>query len=188
VKPPLRGGTWASLPPLDQIRPEHTRYVRSVVARLGFRPTYYREDIVQEVLYQAHRSRGSRLEVRPLLFGIARHVVSAWRERQTRLLDLDHHWYTTTMGTFPSVEDEQREDEHERARRDAVHAAIAEIPEPWRYVFVRTQIDGVPVPALAAELGVNKNTIHTRLHKARAVFLAALQRLLARRRGGQVDL
>jgi RNA polymerase sigma-70 factor, ECF subfamily len=172
------------LPPLDQILPEHMSYVRSVVARFSVTPTHWREDLVQEVMIQAHRSRESRLDVRALLFGITRHVVFRWMAKR----DAERSAVALHPGrdavTDRSVEDDWQEAE----RREAVRAAIDELPEIFRDVFVRTEIENMRMPEIAQELGIPLNTGYTRLHLARARFLESLQRILARRRIQKQDL
>ena len=72
----------AALPSLENLHPRHIVYVRALIAWLGVSPAHEQEDLVQEVLIQAHRSKGSALEPRALLAGIARHVVFRWIARR----------------------------------------------------------------------------------------------------------
>jgi DNA-directed RNA polymerase specialized sigma24 family protein len=173
-------GPWAvlcPLPPLDAILPAHTAYVRSVVARFSVHPAYWRPDLVQEVLIQAHRSRDSRLDVRALLFGITRHVVFKWMAkcRAERI----------TLALRPASEpasDRTIEDSFQDAeRRAAVWAALAQIPETFREVLLRVEIEHMAMPDVARDLGIPLNTGYTRLRLAQARFLESLQRYLARR-------
>lgn len=172
------------LPPLDQIVPEHIAYIRTVVARFGVTPSHWREDLVQEVLLEAHRSRDSRLDVRALLFGITRHVVFRWiAKRNAERTAVALHPAPETV-TERSAED----DWQEAQRREAVRAAIEEIPELFREVFLRVELEHKTMPEVARELGIPVNTGYTRLHIARTRFLESLHRMLARRRIQKKDL
>lgn len=122
------------LPPLDRIQPEHITYVRSVVERLSVRPKHWHDDLVQDVLIEAYRSRGSPLAVRALLFGITRHLVSRWKANQrterTRLSLLPR----PAPFTERAPEDEWMEFE----LRQAVRSAIDELPALLREVLLQT--------------------------------------------------
>lgn len=174
------------LPRLCEVMPRHVAYVRTLVARLGVSPAHEREDLVQEVLIQAHRSRDSVLEPRALLFGITRHVVFRWISRR------EHE-----RGALKSRADEETDEPCQQSaeldwqaaeRRQAVHTAIDELPPLFREVFVRCEIDEMPMAEVAKDLGIPVNTGYTRLHLARARFAEAVRRYLARRRLTEQDL
>ena len=159
--------------PLDPIRPEHAAYVRRLVSRCGNLEAPDREDVTQEVLLQAHRSRASPLPPRALLAGITRHVVAGWmrargRERATvRALESSH-----VDGGQPSPEEQ-----HEAAERArVVHEAIAELPPMFREVFERCEIEEQTVADVARAQGILANTAYTRLHLARVRFRTAVVR------------
>lgn len=176
--PWARGLPLEPLPPLDRIVPAHVAYVRSVLARFSVAPGPWRDDLAQDILLEAHRSRGSRLDARALLFGIARHLVSRWRARR--------HAERAALAQLPAEEpvtDWSAEDDwRDRERREAVRGAIADLPDSLREVFVRCEIQHVAMSEVARDLGILVNTGYTRLHLARARFLESLQRSLARRR------
>jgi DNA-directed RNA polymerase specialized sigma24 family protein len=82
-----------------------------------------------------------------------------------------------------STTSERREDDHEaKERRAAVRAALDDLPEVLREVFVRVELEHESVAAVARDLGIPVGTGYTRHRLARARFLEALQRFLARRR------
>lgn len=166
----------APLPPLDRILPEHIAYVRSVVARFGVTPTYWREDLVQEVLIEAHRSRDSRLDVRALLFGITRHVVFRWMAKR------DAERTAVLLSGHPDTSPDIEELFMEAQRCEAIRTALEELPDIFRAVFVRVEFEDMTMPEVAMDLGIPVNTGYTRLYIARDRFLEAVQRLLARRR------
>src|SRR5690606_19430362 len=56
-------------------------------------------------------------------------------------------------------------------------------PERWS-VFVLSEIEGLRGSEIAAELGVNQNTVYARLRSARSAFQRSLRRHRARERRG----
>lgn len=173
------------LAPLHKILPEHIAYVRVVVARFGVTPTHWREDLVQEVLLQAYRSRDSRLDVRALLNGITRHIVLKWiRRRAAERTAVSLHVQPAMLATERNAEDEWLGAQ----RRQSVRAAIEELPVLFREVFIGSEIEHRTMPEVARALGIPVNTGYTRLHVARGRFLQSLQRHFARRGIGRDDL
>lgn len=166
---------WAPLPSLEEIRPEHIACALGMAVRCGIGPREERKDFVQEVLLEAHRCRGSRLDVRALLFGITKHRAARWYRR--RRLERDA---VVACSLCSPVNDRTAEDEYQaEERRQAVHGALATLPEMFRQVFVRAELEGAPMAEIAAELGIPVNTGYTRLHLARGRFLSALLRQIA---------
>lgn len=182
-----RQAVWLALEPLpalDRIVASHVAYVRSAVARFPVTPAHWREDLVQEVLIEAHRSRHSRLDVRALLFGITRHVVFRWNaKRHTERLVLAQIPRTEPM-TLHGAEDERME----RELRTAVRAAVDELPDLFREVFFRTEIEDIPMPNVTRALGIPLSTGYSRLYLARLRFLETFHRHLARHRTNKDDL
>jgi RNA polymerase sigma factor (sigma-70 family) len=179
--PPLACGP---LPPLDEIREEHRRYVRSLLARWRVTPTHWREDIMQDVLREAHRSRGSPLGPALVLFIATKRSVARWRRCQRRTEETKATVEHTATRTARDPSDALRAAE----RRALVLAAIDDIAPLERDVFVRIQLDGCDMPEVAEELGIPLGTGHARLRRARRDFLAALMRQMARRRLKPEDL
>jgi len=154
-------------------------YVRALVARLGVWPAHEREDLTQEVLIQGHRSQGSPLEPRALLFGITRHVVFRWIARRAHEREV-MRGKTDEMAAEPE-QPSAEQDWQAAERRKAVHDAIDELPDLFKDVFVRCEIDETPMAEVARDLHIPVNTGYTRLHLARARFAEAIRRHLARR-------
>lgn len=180
------GGEHQPLPPLSTLLPQHVTHVRVLVARLGVSPPHEREDLVQEICIQAHRSRDSPLEVRALLFGITRHVVFRWISKR------EHE-----RGALRSRADEDTEEptqqsaEEDRVASDRValvHAAVADLEPIFRVIFERAELREEPMAEIAKDLGIPVNTGYTRLHLARERFADAVRRHLARRRLHEGDV
>jgi len=74
-----------------------------------------------------------------------------------------------------------RSDDPERqsARREIaglLEAAIDALPDAFRTVYVLREIDGMTVEETAESLGLEANTVKTRLHRARALLRGQLVR------------
>ena len=181
-----RSGRDTPLPPVDEVSPRHVAYVRGLLSKFGVSPSHEYEDLVQEVLLHASRSTDSHLEPRALLFGITRHTVLRWMaKRDNERVAVQAHFEDAEIErAAPSVEELWRSAE----RANAVREAIRELPDIFREVFVRYEIDEMPMPEVARELGIPVNTGYTRLHLGRARFQEAIKRYLARRRLGKDDL
>ncbi len=174
------------MPPLHTVSPRHVAYVRGLLSKFGVSPAYEYEDLVQEVLLQAHRSVDSPYEPRALLFGITRHIVLHWLgRRDSERAAIQYHLEDVDLDRAPTdVEELWRSAERAQAVRDA----IDELPPMFREVFVRSELDERSMPEVARELGIPVNTGYTRLYLARQRFQEALRRHLARRRLGKGDL
>lgn len=174
-RPPKAGKERAPMPPLAEgLTRAHERFLRITIERMGGSA-----DDVQEALWQAHRSRASRLDTPALLSGIAWRVVAKRREHAARK---QHAEATFTEG----MEDEMAaspEDETERAEDVAfARAVIADLSEDVREVFVRFEIHGEAMPEIAADLGIPVNTGHSRIYRARGQVPEIVARLRARKR------
>lgn len=149
----------------------HHDFVWRVLANLGV-ATAAVEDAVQDVFLVMHRRRGEledRGIARGLLFGIARRVAQSHRRRAQR---------PDRLVALPEVPASLTPDE-ELARRQA--AAIVEtflhgLDDDRRMVFVLADVEGVPVPEIAAMLGIKLNTAYSRLRLVRQQFHAAVSR------------
>lgn len=65
-----------------------------------------------------------------------------------------------------------------REIRRLIEAAIDELPDVFRPVLVARDVDGLSVEETAEILGVRAETVRTRLHRARRLLRAALDRRL----------
>jgi RNA polymerase sigma-70 factor (ECF subfamily) len=113
--------------------------------------------------------------VRPWLFGIAVRVVSDYR-RSARIT-------REALGEAPEVVDRAPpadEQIAERQAREAVMAVLDTLELDRRAVLVMHDIDGHPVPEIAAALAIPVPTAYSRLRLAREDVAAAIKRLRAR--------
>ncbi len=67
----------------------------------------------------------------------------------------------------------------ERAELEvALHRAIAELPEERRAVVVLRDLEGLPYEEIAEALGIELNTVRSRLHRARMDLKEKMERFL----------
>jgi RNA polymerase sigma-70 factor (ECF subfamily) len=126
------------------------------------------EDLVHDVFLTAHKKWSSYDPSRPLrpwLFGIAYRVTADHRA-------LSRHAREAPMEEGAANEP-YREPEPVLERRDAqrvLAAALEQMPEDARAVFVMHELEEQPVPAIAEAMGTPVPTAYTRLRAARQVF------------------
>ncbi|AKU96087.1 RNA polymerase sigma factor RpoE [Labilithrix luteola] len=65
-----------------------------------------------------------------------------------------------------------------------LHALLDELDDEKRAVFVLAELEEKSVPEISEALGVNVNTVYSRLRAARQELERAVQRLNAREKGG----
>jgi RNA polymerase sigma-70 factor (ECF subfamily) len=145
------------------------------VRRLGAREADA-EDLVHEVFVVFHRTLAdfdSNRPVRAWLFGIAFRVVSDHRRRASvrreLLVEADEGPVSSSRGAEALL--------GRKRDKELVIAALAELPEDRRAVFVMHELDEVPMPEVARTLGIPLNTGYSRLRIARGEFRAAVERL-----------
>ncbi len=164
---------------LDGLYRDHHGFVWQVVRRLGVQNALV-DDAVQDVflvVYRRLHEFDGRGAVRGLLYGIARRIAKRYRERAQRdCVAVSHE------GEGESVDPEQRLAQIEAANvvRDALNA----LGEHQRMVFVLVEVQDMHVPEIAECLGVNVNTVYSRLRLAREHVRRAVTRDLARRKRG----
>jgi RNA polymerase sigma-70 factor (ECF subfamily) len=94
---------------------------------------------------------------------VARH---AWRRQPPSHLELEH--LPDALAPRPGDRLERREE------LDALRAAIGELSERQREVFVAVALNEVPIDVLALQLGSNRNAIYKNLFDARRSLRARM--------------
>lgn len=158
---------------------EHADAVWGLLGRLGIAGED-REDALQEVFLVVHRG-WARFEGRAALstwiHGIAVRVAIAHRRRRgiatRRNVELDGD-------PIADLPDPHEDLERAEAAR-VLDRLLDELEHDKRTVFVLSDVQGLPVPAVAEMLALNVRTAYSRLRVARADFERALQRWHARR-------
>jgi len=157
----------------------HVAFVFRTLRQLGV-PEASLEDAVQNVFLVVHRKLGEfegRAAMRTWLFRIVRRVASDARRSVRR------------RGTSESVDetliDGGRSPDDAAARNEAAQRLarlLESLDEDKRAVFVLAELEEMSAPEIAEALGVNVNTVGSRLRAAREAFERALER--ERRRHG----
>lgn len=158
---------------------EHADVVWSCLGRLGLVGAD-REDALQEVFLVVHRRWASfegRAAVRTWIYGIAVRVAIAHLRRhraaEQRSAPVDRE--PVDHGIDPHAIVEARE------AIAVLDALLGELDDDKRTVFVLSDVEGLPVPAVAELLALNPRTAYSRLRVARADFERAVVRWQARR-------
>ncbi|MFO7562853.1 MAG: sigma-70 family RNA polymerase sigma factor [Enhygromyxa sp.] len=155
---------------LAKIYREQFEFVWRSLRGLGFGESEA-EDLAQDVFLVARRRLPDFDRSRPLrpwLFGILRRVASDRRrsaartERRLRLLP----------PPSPGENPEQRTVQAEAA--SFVEQFLATLDESRRMIFILSEAEGMSGTEIAEALGINRNTVYTRLRAARQQFAAAI--------------
>jgi RNA polymerase sigma-70 factor (ECF subfamily) len=167
-------------PDLAAVFDEHFDYVWNALRRLGVRQSDL-EDVAQEVFLRLHKrldDYDSTRPMRPWIFGFAYRVASDHKR-------LARHRVEVMGSTLEPADPARRADERLEAneQRALVEAALEAVELERRAVLVMHDLDEIPIPAVARELGIPVNTAYSRLRLAREDFVAALTRF-RKSRGG----
>src|SRR5262249_3744841 len=137
------------------------------------------DDAAQDVFVVVHRRlpEFDGKSLRGWLYAIAVRVASDYRRSaaQRGTLPLDE-------ALVDPAPDPARQSELSESVR-LLHALLAELDEAKRAVFVLGELEELSAPEIAEALGVNLNTVYSRLRAARAEFDAAFGRRRAAERG-----
>lgn len=178
VEPAPAAAPASATPPFRDVFNAELQYVWNVLRRMGVRASDL-EDVTNEVFVAVHRGLPAFDATRPLrpwLFGIAFRVASNHR-RQAR------HRYEVADDATGVTDPADGPEEHLESKRarQLVLDALDALDLDFRGVLVMHDLDGHPVPEVAAALGVPLNTAYSRLRLAREQFAAAVRRLQLRR-------
>lgn len=175
---PARGESSAFVrPTFEQVYAEHFDFVWRCVRRLGVAPASS-DDAVQDVFLVVHRRLADfegRSSVRTWLFGIARRVVRDHRPR-ARERELDDGQLAALAESADRAPDE-RAARNEAAR--LLNALLQRLDEDKREAFILSELEQISVPDIADEIGVNLNTVYSRVRAARKELEEGLARLRA---------
>jgi RNA polymerase sigma-70 factor (ECF subfamily) len=123
------------------------------------------DDIAQEVFLKVHRGlpyfRGeARLST--WIYRIIANACSQARSRAPRELPIDRGPDRPPLD--PPVTDTAYSD---LELRDRLEKAIAQLPEPYRFLIAAHHFDGIQYEALAETLNIPLGTVKTHLHRAK---------------------
>jgi RNA polymerase sigma-70 factor, ECF subfamily len=178
VEPPALASETVAKLALEAIYDEHLDFVWRSLHRLGVPPGAL-DDAAQDVFLVVHRKIADferRSSLRTWLFGIAVHVAREHARRARK--------HGPPVEVPPELPDENALDPLEqterREQRDLLYALLAELDDDKRAVFILAEIEGVSVVDIAEGLGINANTVASRVRIARQKFESALRRFRAR--------
>jgi RNA polymerase sigma-70 factor (ECF subfamily) len=130
---------------------------------------------IYRILINTAKTRGQR-ESRSIPFSAAARDDEAAVDPD-RFLGADHRWAGGWMlgpGEWQTPEEELLQGE----TRDAILAAIEELPEAQRAVITMRDVEGIPAPDVAEALGITDGNQRVLLHRARSKVRAAIERQL----------
>jgi RNA polymerase sigma-70 factor, ECF subfamily len=134
------------------------------------------EDAAQDVFIVVHRRLASfeeRSSWRTWLYGIVLRVARNYRRREHRK---GGH---APLDRAPDVADAAPGPHEEAATAEALRRLallLGALDEPKREVFVLFELEQMSAPEIAEALGINVNTVSSRLRAARRAFEAAVER------------
>jgi RNA polymerase sigma-70 factor (ECF subfamily) len=157
----------------------HGSFVFRVLASFGV-DAQARDDCVQEVFIIALR-RWDRYDqstsLRSWLFGIARRVAADYRRARGRRAVREQRGLPPQ--TRPGADDAVAS----RQAAAFVRRFCAELEDRLRDVFVAMELEHMTATETAQSLGVNVNTVYTRLRRARQLFVRAVEQNRTRNPG-----
>jgi RNA polymerase sigma-70 factor, ECF subfamily len=158
---------------LKQIFDEHASYVWRVLRRLGVDDADV-EDVCQEVFLVVHRKLDTfdgRSAMRTWLYGICLRVASEYRRRPHRRREQVAE--TVPEQSMPATQDDALD---RRRALDRLDAALDQLDDDKRAVFVLYEIEQLPMMEIALAAGCPLQTAYSRLRAARAHVEAAMRR------------
>jgi RNA polymerase sigma-70 factor (ECF subfamily) len=145
----------------------HVAFVWRNLRRLGVAPANL-DDATQDVFLVVHRRIADAPVDNPRswLFGILRRVAADHRRRAKRkgAASIDDVAEPTTSEPGPDA----RAQRAQAARM--IHRILALLGDDKREVFVLAELEQMTAPEIASALGLNVNTVYSRLRTARAEF------------------
>ena len=169
-------------PTFDEVYAENVDYVWRIIARLGVERAAV-ADVAQEVFVVVHRKLPEfegRSSIRTWLFQLARSAVHDHRRtalrKDSRLTDDED-----AIARAQASEDQSPDASAARAQAVRIfHELLGTLDDEKREVFILADLEQLPVPQVAESLGVNVNTVYSRLRLAREALNLALARRAAR--------
>jgi RNA polymerase sigma-70 factor, ECF subfamily len=162
-------------PDFEAIYEDHFQFVWRSLRRLGVADENL-DDAIQDVFLAVHRRLGdfeARSSIKTWLFGFALRVARDYRRRAARKGGLD-----PLEGSLPDAAPGPHEQlEHVESLR-LIDAVLGELDDIKREVFIMSEIEQMSAPEMAEVLGLNVNTVSSRLRLARRAFEIALERRL----------
>ncbi len=167
-----RAGEVAAPPSFAELYRETFAVVWRTLGRLGVAQSAL-DDACQEVFVVVHRRLGEfaqRSSARTWVVGIAIRVAADHRRaarRRPASEQLDERLPDPAETPLERVSRDQE--------RELVYRLLGRLPDEQREVLVLTEMEQLTAPEISEALGVNLNTVYSRLRLARRAFDAALE-------------
>ena len=153
------------------------------VARGVVRDDAEAEDVVQEAYLRAFANLNSFRAEAAILTWLTRITLNEAKERLRRRRPTVDVETLDTVGAqvilFPAAAASPEQDASRAEIRRLLEEAVDDLPEAFRIVFIMREIEGCSVEETAENLGIVAATVKTRLHRAKTLLRAALDRKLA---------
>lgn len=171
----------AAVPSFDELYDQYFSFVWRMLRRLGVPPSSV-PDAAQNVfmvVYRRHADlRGQEL-ARSWLYGIVVRVAAAERRSARK----NQSVAGTELEQLADARARNADAEVELGQRlEMLDRLLDTLSDEQREVLVLVELEQLTVPEISELLGVNQNTIYTRLRAARRNFALALSREQAKRR------
>jgi RNA polymerase sigma-70 factor (ECF subfamily) len=168
----------AEVPTLDALYRAHAATVARWAAHLGG-PRLDVDDAVHEVFLVAGRRlpefRGDA-KVTTWLYRITERVVRSGRRRERVRRWIDHVRRADVERSLSPPRLTPVEELERVQSRDTVYRILDRLAEKYRRVLVLFELEELPGEEIAALTGVKLATVWVHLHRARALFLAEMNR------------
>jgi RNA polymerase sigma-70 factor, ECF subfamily len=161
-----------------QVYAEHFEFVWRFAAHRGV-PEAALDDVVQETFLIVHRQLHGflgRSTLRTWIAGITRNVLRTYlRKRGNQAVGdpLDD------AAEVPSLEPMPLEALEQKSASELLDFILGKMTDTQREAFILCEVEGLSAAETAEALGINENTMRTRLHDARKVFNTVAARLRA---------
>jgi RNA polymerase sigma-70 factor (ECF subfamily) len=153
-------------PRLEQVYREHADFVWRLLRHFTIEEAS-RDDVFHEVFLVVHRRLADydgRASIPTWLFGITRNVVLHHRRGHAR--------HQRRLAVAPPPTSGPGPDDYvaQLEARALVDRFLAGLAEEQRLAFVLAEIEGLRAPEIAEQLGLNLNTLYSRLQALRKQF------------------
>lgn len=166
-------------PSFGEVYAQWFDFVFRSVRRLGLRDAAV-DDAVQDVFLVVYRRLADfegRSSLKTWLFGITLRVVKDHRRRIVRKDQPTESLRESLVGAHEGCPD--RAAQKAEAVR-LIHEVLDSMDDDKRAIFVMAELEQMTAPEIAETLGVNLNTVYSRLRAARALFEMGVKRQHAR--------
>ena len=159
---------------IGQAYQAHASFIARVIEKLTGSGSHV-DDILQETFIIAYKKRHQfegRSAIRTWLYGIAKNLCMHHKRGLARFLN-----FIEKLQTIPNQDSQSPQKELEVSRQlQLAESIITGMTFKQREVFVLYELEEMEGPEIAELLGIPLGTVWTRLHKARQIFQARLEK------------